>query len=65
MTMISLIEENLGKKAIINYLDIQPGDVEKTFADIDYSIEKLGYMPNTPIASGIPKFIDWYKSYNK
>ena len=43
---------------------IQPGDVEKTFADIDHAIDKLNYNPKTSIESGVPKFIEWYKSYN-
>ena len=65
MTMISYIEQELGKKAEIDYLSIQPGDVEKTFANIDSAKSKLNYSPKTSIKEGIPKFINWYKSYHK
>jgi len=63
MDMIRIIEKNLGIKADINFLDLQKGDVEKTFADIDHSKKMLGYVPETSISEGIPKFIDWYKTY--
>ena len=46
-------------------MDIQPGDVEKTFANIDHSTSKLNYKPKITIQEGIPKFIKWYKSYHK
>ena len=46
-------------------MDIQPGDVEKTFANIDCAKNKLNYNPKTSIKEGIPKFIEWYKSYHK
>jgi len=64
MDMISYLEKTLDKKAEIEYMDIQPGDVEKTFANIDYSISKLNYKPKITIQEGIPKFIEWYKSYH-
>lgn len=63
MDMIGLIEEGLGKKAEINFMGMQPGDVEKTYADIEHSTNKLGYKPTTSIQDGIPRFIDWFKSY--
>ena len=65
MEMIKNIEEALGKRAKIDFLDIQPGDVKKTFANIDNAKKKLGYEPKTSIIEGIPKFINWYKSYHK
>ena len=61
---ISLIEKNLGKKAIKNYLEIQPGDVSKTAADIDNLNKIIGFKPSTSIEEGIPKFISWYKNYH-
>tara|TARA_B100000575_G_C23089154_1_gene627849 strand:- start:345 stop:1304 length:960 start_codon:yes stop_codon:yes gene_type:complete len=64
-TMIKIIEEELGKKAKINLMDMQLGDVEKTYANIDYTKDKLDFEPNTSIQKGIPKFIGWYKSYHK
>ena len=63
MDMIALIEQSLGKKVEINLMDIQPGDVKKTFADIEYSRDKLGYEPTTSITEGIPAFIRWYRDY--
>ncbi|MBC8491351.1 MAG: NAD-dependent epimerase [Candidatus Marinimicrobia bacterium] len=65
MDFIGLIEENLGKKAEINFLPIQPGDVPETFADIDHAWEKLGFEPTTTIEVGIKRFVDWYKNYYK
>jgi len=63
MDMISLIEKKLSKKAIIKKLPMQPGDVKRSFADIDYSIKMLDFKPKTSIEKGIPKFIDWYQEY--
>ena len=65
MDVIKLIEKSINKKANINFLDIQPGDVPKTFADINHSKEKLNYNPQTNINIGIPKFIKWYNNYLK
>ena len=64
MLLVALKKE-LGKKAVIEFLDIQPGDVEKTYANIDHAKSKLNYNPKTSIRNGIPKFIEWYKSYHK
>lgn len=63
MDFIHLIEENLGKKANINLMPIQPGDVPETYADIEDSINKLGFSPKTDLKTGIKNFIDWYKIY--
>ena len=64
MDMISLIEIALGANAKTKFMDIQPGDVKKTYADIERAKSKLGYNPVTTIEDGIPKFIKWYKRYN-
>jgi UDP-glucuronate 4-epimerase len=63
--LISIIEENLGKKAIINKKPMQPGDVERTFADISKAKKLLGYNPQTNIEEGIKKFVEWYMSVQK
>jgi len=63
MELIGIIEKNLGKKAQIEYLPMQPGDVKESLADIKKSTEKLGYKPITTINKGIPQFIKWYKEY--
>ena len=58
--LIELIEQNIGKKAIIERREMQPGDVPLTFADISKARELLGYDPQTKIEDGIPKFTDWF-----
>jgi UDP-glucuronate 4-epimerase len=63
MDVISLIEKNLGKKAEINFLPMQPGDVSSSFADIDKSIEMLNFQPKTNVDVGIMNFIKWYKEF--
>jgi len=63
--LIELIEENLGKKAIIDRKPLQPGDVPQTFADISKARELLNYNPHTKIEEGIRQFTDWFKSEQK
>uniref|UniRef100_UPI0040499B99 NAD-dependent epimerase n=1 Tax=Fulvivirga sp. TaxID=1931237 RepID=UPI0040499B99 len=60
---ISLIEKELGKEAIKNMMELQPGDVPATYADIDALIKDVGYKPATPIETGIRNFVNWYKDY--
>lgn len=57
------IEKALNKKAIINYLPMQAGDVPVTYADIDSLIEVTGLKPTTEIENGILKFVDWYTTH--
>ena len=64
MSFIGEIEKNVGKKAIFNYLPMQPGDVPATVADIA-KLQKLGYEPKTNIDQGIKDFIGWYRGYYK
>lgn len=59
--LIALLEENLGKKAVIERKPMQPGDVPVTFADISKAKELLNYNPTTKIEDGIPKFVEWFK----
>jgi UDP-glucuronate 4-epimerase len=63
--LVQMIEERLGKKAVIEYLPAQPGDVERTFADIHRAKEKLGYLPQTDMRTGIKKFVEWYLGEEK
>ena len=65
MDVVHLIEENLGKKAKIDFQPMQPGDVEESFADINKSKEMLEYKPRTNVDVGIRKFVKWYKSYKR
>lgn len=60
--MISTIENVLGKKAIINRMDMQKGDVNKTIADINKAKKLLNYNPQTSFENGIKEFIKWYKN---
>ncbi|MGF1561536.1 MAG: SDR family NAD(P)-dependent oxidoreductase [Geminicoccaceae bacterium] len=62
---VGVLEDALGIAAIKTYEDIQPGDVQRTFADIDASKRDLGYDPRTTIDVGIPRFVDWFKSYHQ
>jgi UDP-glucuronate 4-epimerase len=61
--LIEVIETNLGKKANINRLPFQKGDVPKTYADITKAKERLGYNPQISIVEGIEKFINWYRKH--
>ena len=60
---IELIEKRLGKAAVKNYMDMQPGDVEETVADVDALIRDVGFSPATPIETGINHFVDWYLTH--
>lgn len=60
---IELLEKYLGKPAKKNYLDIQPGDVEETYADVEALARDVGFSPSTPLEAGIKNFVDWYLSY--
>jgi UDP-glucuronate 4-epimerase len=63
MDFISAIEESLGKKAVMNMIPIQPGEVEKTWADVSDLKNQFNYAPDTPIGEGVKHFIEWYRSY--
>ena len=60
---IATLESALGKKAVYKFEPMQPGDVPRTYADIEASRRELGFDPKTPISTGIPKFVEWYKTY--
>jgi UDP-glucuronate 4-epimerase len=60
---IEVIEECLGRKAAMNLLPLQPGDVPETFADIDDLVRDVGYRPATPIEVGVRRFVDWFCEY--
>ena len=60
---ISIIENSVGKKAKKIFLDIQPGDVERTSANLDKVRSKINYSPKTKIEEGILKFVKWYQTY--
>lgn len=60
---ISVLEEKIGRKANKIYMDMQPGDVLKTYADVSDLEKAIGFKPNTSIEEGLGKFVDWYKEY--
>ena len=60
---IEVLENCLGITAIKNFLPMQLGDVAETFADIEDLRRDVGYAPNTPIESGIARFVEWYRDY--
>jgi UDP-glucuronate 4-epimerase len=57
------LEKALGREAKKNFLPLQPGDVPKTFADVEALSDAVGFRPSTPIEEGIARFVDWYRSY--
>ena len=65
MDFIETIENALGKEAKKEFLEMQPGDVYKTYADVSDLEKNFGYAPDTPLAKGINEFVSWYKSYFK
>jgi UDP-glucuronate 4-epimerase len=62
MELVHLIEEALGKKANIEMLDSQPGDVSITYADITKAKRLLNYQPKIEMEEGIKRFVEWYKN---
>ena len=61
--LISLLESALGKRAEIDWLPTQPGDVPQTFADVSKARGLLGYDPQTEIEEGIRRFVEWFSAY--
>ena len=60
---IAILEGALGRKAELRLEPMQPGDVERTYADIEKSRRDLGFAPTTSIAAGLPRFVEWYRKY--
>ena len=65
MRFIEIIEDATAKKAICDFQPMQPGDVPATYANIDALSRDHGYAPTTPLDAGIPKFVDWFRSYHR
>lgn len=63
MHFIEVLEGCLGKKAEMNMLPLQPGDVLATYADVDNLVQDVGFKPNTSIEAGIERFVAWYRDY--
>ena len=64
MRMIGLIEQACGRSAQKVLVEMQPGDVRDTYADIDAIQRDLGFAPSTSIDEGVPLFVDWYRAYH-
>jgi len=64
MYMIGILEDAIGMKAEKILEPMQPGDVKETYADIDAIRSELGFEPTTEIEVGIPKFVEWYRTYH-
>ncbi|MCJ2180543.1 NAD-dependent epimerase/dehydratase family protein [Novosphingobium album (ex Hu et al. 2023)] len=64
MRLIELLEQACGRKARLNLLPMQPGDVPATYADITALTRDTGYTPSTPIDVGVPRFVNWFRAYH-
>lgn len=65
MDFVKIIEDELGKKADVEFLPMQPGDIQETFSDIAETTALTGFKPTTSIYEGVPKFVQWYKDFYK
>jgi UDP-glucuronate 4-epimerase len=65
MRYIEVLEKSLGKKAQLEMLPMQPGDVPATMADVSALEKDVGYRPKTTVEEGVPRFVEWYRSYYK
>ncbi|MEJ8801438.1 NAD-dependent epimerase/dehydratase family protein [Pontibacter sp. H249] len=63
LNLVANLEKLLGKQAKLDLKPMQPGDVERTFADVEDLIQTADYSPKTPLAEGMAKFVAWYKAY--
>ncbi len=63
MHFIRVIEKEIGKKAEINFMPIQPGDVPATYADVTSLMNLTGYKPKTSIEEGVANFVAWFRDY--
>lgn len=60
---IEVIEAALGKQATKQFMDLQPGDVVATYANVDDLMQDVGFKPATPIEDGVARFVEWYKQF--
>ncbi|MHC4876765.1 MAG: NAD-dependent epimerase [Planctomycetota bacterium] len=65
MHLIEVLEGCLGKKAEKNFMEMQPGDVPATYADVDDLIRDVDFKPSTSIEDGVARFVEWYQGYHK
>ena len=65
MRMVALLEQATGRTAKIEYMEMQPGDVKDTFADISAIQRDHGFEPSITIDEGVPRFVQWFKQYHR
>jgi len=65
MHYIKVLEDCLGRKAEMNMLPLQPGDVPDTYAEVQDLVTDVGYKPETTVEDGIARFVEWYRGYYK
>jgi UDP-glucuronate 4-epimerase len=63
MDFIGVLEQCLGRKAVLDLLPMQPGDVPATFADTSELASLLGFAPRTDVREGVRRFVEWYRAY--
>jgi len=61
--LVAILEEALGAKALKKLVDMQPGDVPATFADVDALADDVGFKPSTSIEDGVARFVEWYRQF--
>ena len=64
MTVVDILEQETGRKALLDPMPMQVGDVRETFADISAIERDHGFVPRTSITEGVPRFVAWYKDYH-
>jgi UDP-glucuronate 4-epimerase len=65
LEVVHLLEQKIGKEAKRELLPMQPGDVTETYANVDDLMRDVDFRPATPIADGISRFVDWYRTYHR
>jgi UDP-glucuronate 4-epimerase len=63
-TLIALLEQELGRKAVVRHAPRPAADVEETFADVEAIGALTGYAPTTPLSVGIPRFVAWFRAWH-
>jgi len=61
--LVRLMEQEIGRQAVIELLPMQPGDVPATYADVTDLAAAVGFKPKTPIEEGVRRFVAWYRTY--
>ena len=62
---LALLEQAIGREAIVERVPMPPGDIEATYADISETTRDFGFVPRMTLAEGVPRFVAWYRAYHK